>query len=96
MYDIFHNLYVLQLVVIFIDFILLFSPLVLLSLSTVNSCRQSSMSSLVDLCCQMLSYNCCHRCILALSVFCFHAKVLLLFLFSFSLGKGGTRAHIRL
>ena len=43
MYYRLHNLYVLQLIVIFIAFILLFSPLVLLSLSTVNSRRQFSI-----------------------------------------------------
>ena len=43
-YYVFHNWYVLQLVVIFIAFIiLLFLPLVFLSLSTVNSRRQSSI-----------------------------------------------------
>ena len=81
MYYIFHNLYVLQLV-IFIAFIL-FLCCCHCQLSILVVGRQS-LSLLVDLCCQMPSYNCCHRCIFGvLSVFCFHAKVLLLFLFSY-------------
>ena len=74
-----NNLYVLQLIVMFI------------ACFTCNSlvfhhwyrchCQLSiPVVSRRSFCCQMPTYNCCHRCILYLSVSSFHAKVIVVVL----------------